>query len=162
MFDLIADEPMKKKRREEYDVEDSIGLVNPTRRRGPDTGADYHQLSHLPWKAPIADAVERVFAPILWNGDVPKFLIGLALAEDLNKSTLPMKTHPIETQSSRTCEKAETRRFAGGDAFDFQPPTDEHGSVLPWTQHQSMNIKVLQGLPLYLGDATGGVIAIAD
>ena len=179
MFDLIADEPSRKKRREEYDAEDSIGLVNPRRRRGPDTGpSDDHELapgemalrgevkksniSHLPWNAPIADPVEKVAAPILWNGNILQLLIGLALTEDLKRSTLPMRTHPVETQSSRTCERAETRRFVGGQTFEIRPPIGGRGHVFPWTQHQSMNINVLKGLALYLRDATGGVIAIAD
>ena len=101
--------------------------------------------------------------PIAWNGNVPKYLTGLLLTEDLKKSKQPVKTHPVETLSSRNLEKAETRRLSGGHVFDdLKTPKDVYGNPLPWTENQCNTMKVLEGLPLYVGDASGGVIAISD
>ena len=163
MFNLIADEPAKRRRKEEYDVENSTGLMNVRKRRAPHEQADYHQLSHLPWKGPRMELVEKVVAPINWNGNVPEYLVGLLLTDDLKKPKQPVKIHRIETQSSQNLKKAETRRFSGGSVCDnLQPPKDQYGNPGQCTENQCRTMKVFEGLPLYVGGATGGVIAISD
>ena len=109
------------------------------------------------------EPVERVVAPIRFNGHVPECLSGLLLTDDLKASAPPVETHPIETQSSQSLKKAETRRFSGGKVFDnLEPPRDQYGNPGQWTENQCKTMKILEGLTLYVGDATGGVIAISD
>ena len=156
-------EQRKKRRKEVYDVDDGTGLINLRKRRAQNDEAEYDQLSRLRWKAPKLQPVETVVAPIVLNGHVPECFSGLLFTDDLKASVPAVKTHPIESQTSQSLKKAETRRFAGGKAYNnLVPPKDKYGNTKPWTGNQGNTLKILEGLTLYVGDATGGIIAISD